>query len=184
MSTSLTVLMLYIIVLAPAMLIGFIFARRKMFAPAHKFTMTGITIANWVLILAWMAGSYNYAVLQEFPESLNQFKNIIASIHLITGGIAQLLATDLVILMWTERTALERLVPFRIKKIKTPMRLTLALWLTTIVLGIGIYFTFYASTSADTGSGTPESTEIAPESTEAAEDEESPEPDVTEESGS
>ncbi len=191
MSPSTIVLAIYIIVLAPAMLLGFGFARRKMFVPAHKFVMTGITLANWVLIGGLMIGSYAQGVAPFIPQELNEISKLLPTIHLITGGIAQLLATYLVILMWTERTALEKLVPFRIKKIKTPMRLTLALWLTTIVLGVGIYFVWNpGGIAGDTG--TPVSTEEAPESTEAApegtdaapESTEAPETSTTEEAAS
>jgi uncharacterized membrane protein YozB (DUF420 family) len=177
------------------MLLGFGFARRKMFVPAHKFVMTGVTLANWVLIGAVMIGSYSTNVAPGIPTYLSDIRNLLPTIHLLTGGIAQVLATYLVILMWTERTALEKLVPFRIKKIKTPMRLTLALWLTSIVLGIGIYFVWNpggiagdTSTPVSTEEA-PESTEAAPESTEAAAETapastEAPDPAATEESAS
>jgi uncharacterized membrane protein YozB (DUF420 family) len=162
-------LLIYILLLAPAMIIGFIFARRKMFAPYHKFTMTGITIFNWILIIIIMAVSYSRYVAPSLPGYLSDVRGAVATLHLLTGLIAQLLATYLVIMMWTERTPLEKAVPFRFKNIKRPMRLTLALWLTTVVLGIGIYLTWYvAAPGGDTG--TPIATEEAPNaiSTEAA----------------
>lgn len=171
MSTSLIVLVIYILLLAPAMLVGFVFARRKMFRPYHKFTMTGITLFNWVLIGLVMAISYGKYVAPDLPANLSDFRNLIATIHLVTGGLAQLLATYLVLLMWTENTALERLVIVRIKNIKTPMRLTLVLWLTTVVLGLGIYFTWYGQPApADTTP--PAATEEATQSVDPAATEE------------
>lgn len=177
MSPSTIVLAIYIIVLAPAMLLGFGFARRKLFVPAHKFVMTGVTLANWVLIVGLMIGSYANNVAPGIPTYISDIRNLLPTIHLVTGGIAQLLATYLVILMWTERTALEGLLPFRIKKIKTPMRLTLALWLTTVVLGVGIYFV-WDSGSSSAQTAPPQSTAEAPESTEA------PQASTTEEASS
>jgi hypothetical protein len=44
------VLVAYVFLLIPLMLIGFGFARRKLFVPHHKLVMTIITIANWFLI--------------------------------------------------------------------------------------------------------------------------------------
>lgn len=56
--TSTTVLLIYIFLLVPAMLVGFGFARRKLFVPHHKLVMTSITAINWVLIAWVMVGSY------------------------------------------------------------------------------------------------------------------------------
>src|SRR5688572_25080673 len=145
MSQSTITLLIYILLLAPAMIVGLVFARRKMFAPYHKYTMTGITIFNWVLIIVLMFVSYRNFVLPGLPDNLTDVRNLLATAHLVTGGIAQLLATYLVILMWTERTPLEGLLPsaLRVRRIKPVMRTTLALWLITVVLGLGIYLTWY-----------------------------------------
>jgi uncharacterized membrane protein YozB (DUF420 family) len=174
-------LLAYIFVLMPGMLLGFYFARRKMFQPYHKLTMTTVTIVNWVLILWLMVVSYAQGVLPNLPSRLVEPTFLLPTIHLITGAIAQFTATYLVILMWTERTRFEKLLPYRIKNIKTPMRVTLALWLTTIALGVAIYAVWYASPSSNSDAqaiSTEEpaatedanalSTEEAPAATEAA----------------
>jgi hypothetical protein len=106
MSMSTVTLLIYILLLAPAMIVGFVFARRKLFAPYHKFTMTGITLFNWVLIVLLMLVSYRNFVLPGLPDNLSDIRNLLATVHLATGAIAQLLATYLVILMWTESTPL------------------------------------------------------------------------------
>jgi uncharacterized membrane protein YozB (DUF420 family) len=192
MTNSQITLLIYVLVLLPLMLLGFYFARRKMFNQ-HKLTMTTIFIANWVLIAWVMSPSYREAVSVPNADFSSIFL-ILPTIHMILGVIAQLTATYLVILMWTERTPLEKLVPFRIKNIKTPMRITLSIWIITILLGLGIYSTWYgfdnffspapaesteeapapeATEEADTSEGTEES--AAPGTTEEAE-----EPDTTE----
>ena len=135
-------LMAYVFILAPTMIIGFLLARSKRFG-RHKLVMTFVVLANWVLIIALMIVSYAAGVAPGLPHNLNNIANLLPTIHLATGATAQLLATYLVILMWTEKTSLARLVPFRIKRIKTPMRLTLALWLITIALGAATYFVWY-----------------------------------------
>ncbi len=141
-------LLAYIFVLMPGMLLGFYFARRKMFVPYHKLTMTAVTVVNWVLILLLMVTSYAQGVLPNLPSRLVEPTYLLPTLHLITGAIAQFTATYLVILMWTERTRFEKLLPYRIKNIKTPMRVTLALWLITIALGVAIFAVWYATPSA------------------------------------
>lgn len=192
-SSANTTLLLYLFVLTPLMLLGFYFARRKMFFPHHKLTMTAVVILNWVLILVVMAGSYSSGVLPGLPASLSDIRILLPTIHLLTGAIAQLTATYLVILMWTERTPYEKLLPFRIKNIKTPMRVTLTLWLLTVLLGFGIYGTWYGGSTqqsapepAVTEEAPAEATEapVEPQATEeAAATEPAPDPAATEEAG-
>jgi uncharacterized membrane protein YozB (DUF420 family) len=179
-------LLAYVFVLAPGMLLGFYFARRKLFTPYHKLTMTTITVVNWFLIVWLMLSSYASGVLPNVPAQLGQPQFLLPTLHAITGGIAQLLATYLVILMWTERTSLERILPVRIRNIKTPMRVTLGLWLTTIVLGVAIFAVWYSAPPAGAGvdavsteeaQADPQATE---EATAAPEAEETPAVETTE----
>lgn len=145
MTTSTLVLLIYLLFLVPAMLMGFSFARRKLFRPHHKWVMTGITLANWVLIIAVMLGSYGGNVVPYLSMGIGQPSLLLPTIHLVTGGIAQMLATYLVILMWFEPALPKFMVTH---KIKTPMRLTLALWLITAMLGLGIYIVWNAPASS------------------------------------
>jgi uncharacterized membrane protein YozB (DUF420 family) len=132
-------LLAYIVLFVPGMLVGFSFARRHLFVPHHKLTMTTITLVNWGIILYLMLTSYRLGVAPNVPAGLNQAGNLIPTIHLITGGIAQLIATVLVIRMWFENVLPRSL---RFEPIKPWMRLTLGLWLVTAALGIGIYVTW------------------------------------------
>jgi uncharacterized membrane protein YozB (DUF420 family) len=126
----------YIFFLIPTMLVGFSFARRHLFVPHHKLTMTTITVINWLIILYLMLNSYRLAVAPKIPQGLNELFYLLPTIHLVTGGLAQILATILVIRMW-----FEPLLPrwARFEPIKPYMRTTLALWLVTALLGISIY---------------------------------------------
>jgi uncharacterized membrane protein YozB (DUF420 family) len=158
-------LLAYVLLIAPSMLIGFFFARRKMFEPHHKYMMTTITLINWVIIVFLMIVSYSRSVAPQIPEGLSQITVILPTIHLITGALAQLLATYLVARMWLPLPAF-----LKIKKIKTPMRITLTLWLVTAALGVLIYVTWYMASpvvaSGDAPVATPEATpESTPEST-------------------
>lgn len=189
MNTSLLTLIAYIIILLPLMLLGFFFARRKMFDPHHKLTMTLVVILNWALIAAVMFGSYSNGVAPGLPDNLSEIGALLPTIHGIVGLTVQLMATYLILLMWTENTALEGIIPLRIKNIKTPMRVTLTLWIITVLMGFGIYAVWNSgSTDSDTAP-LPVSTEEveeagdaapAPDATDEAEDT-APAPDATEE---
>ncbi len=131
-------LLAYVFLLVPGMIYGYVAARRQLFVPQHKYAMTFVTVLNWALIAYVMGVSFSGAV--PYYENRDPSKLIIPLIHLITGGIAQVLATVSLIRMWFEY----QLPPLlRYEPIKPQMRLTLALWLITAALGIGIYITWY-----------------------------------------
>jgi hypothetical protein len=165
-------LLAYILLLVPAMAVGFVFARRKMFEPYHKLTMTTITIVNWIIIAFLMAVRYSQAVSGGFNSSV-----ILPSVHLLFGGTAQLLATYLVIRMWFEKQ-----LPawFKVRRIKPYMRATLALWFITALLGMGTYYAWYVAGTPADDAGAPAAT---PEATEAVMEEATAEsaPEATEE---
>jgi len=182
-------LLLFIFVLVPAMLLGFSFARGKKFRPHHKYTMTLVTISIWALVLFVMVASYGRWVA---PAELGGpfsggAAHILPTMHLITGGVAQILATYLVIYMWTERTRFQWVVPkfLQTQNIKPIMRTTLALWLVTVALGVGIFLTWYAPGGATTAppaaTEEPSATVTAPSATEEAPVIETQEPVETEE---
>ncbi|MFN8374972.1 MAG: hypothetical protein U0694_19115 [Anaerolineae bacterium] len=162
-------LLAYLIILLPLMLLGFFFARRKMFEPNHKLVMTTITLVNWFIIIFLMFVRYSQAV-QYAPGDPTL---ILPTIHLAFGATAQILATYLVIRMWFEKQ-----LPawFKVRRIKRYMRTTLALWIITALLGISIYTTWYVLDSSGSGGGEPVATpevtpmsENEPMATEAAE---------------
>lgn len=166
------VLLAYILILVPGMIVGFVFARRKMFEPYHKFTMTAITLLNWVLIGYVMINTYSALS----PRELQRPNFLIPSIHLVTGGIAQILATYLVIRMWFEKQLPAAL---KVKNIKRYMRFTLAMWFITVALGVTIYFVLRAPSAASAEDTLPPvATEEA--TSEAAEENDAATPDATE----
>jgi uncharacterized membrane protein YozB (DUF420 family) len=167
-------LLAYIVLLVPGMLVGFSFARRHLFVPHHKLTMTTITLVNWGIILYLMLNSYRLAVAPDVPRNLNQIGALLPSLHLLTGAAAQIIATILVIRMWFENSLPSSL---RFEPIKPWMRLTLALWLVTAALGISIYVTWNIAKLPPTpvdASGAPSSGTPAVEATSAATQEATP----------
>ena len=164
-------LLAYILLILPLMLLGYYFARRKLFDPQHKIVMTLVLMLNYLLIVSVMLRSFANGVAPGIPDNLSDLRVLLPTLHMIIGAIAQLSATYLVLLMWTENTRFENIVIYRVKRFKNMMRFTLILWITTIVMGFGIYAIWY-----DTGVN-PEVDAPPAVSTEAVE----PDVDVTEE---
>jgi uncharacterized membrane protein YozB (DUF420 family) len=135
-------LLAYVVLIVPTMLIGFYFARRKLFDTHHKPIMTAIMLVNWVLIGFLMVASYAQGVLPNLPSRLSDPVYVLPTLHLIIGGAAQIVATYLVIRMWFERQLPDW---FKVANIKGYMRFTLAGWLIAALLGVGIYLTWYAA---------------------------------------
>lgn len=133
-------LLVYLLLIGPGMLVGFVLARHRLFVPYHKLVMTAITLLNWLLILYLMVVSYGQGVAPEVPQGLTQLAILLPTVHLLSGGAAQVLATYLVIRMW-----LEDILPdfVLVKNIKRVMRLTLSLWLVTVTLGFFTYIVWY-----------------------------------------
>jgi uncharacterized membrane protein YozB (DUF420 family) len=176
LTTSDYVLIAYIFVLVPLMLVGFAYARRKMFEPNHKLVMTTITISNWFLIGLVMVVSYSHIVEPEIKAgTINKAYVLVPTLHAAAGLIAQLVATYLVIRMWFENILPEWI---KVKNIKRYMRFTLAMWLITAALGLGVWFSFYQAfrtgtsdpnaTPAATVEATQDATKASPGATRAA----------------
>ena len=190
-------LIAYVLLIAPGMIVGFVFARRKMFVPHHRAVMTTIVLVNWLLIGFLMLSSYTRYVAPGVPSRLGEPGFLVPSVHLIFGLAAQVMGTILLIRMWFEYRLPARL---RFEPIKRYMRITLALWLITVILGAGTYVAWYgvpfSASAAPADEPAPVATEEAPdpatgpdsadpEATEEAPDPagEAPEPEATEEAG-
>lgn len=168
-------LVAYVLLIVPAMVVGFVFARRRMHRPHHKWAMIIITLVNWVLIVYLMLFSYSRGVV----PGLSQFTQpaiFLPTVHLLIGGAAQLLATYIVYRMLREDTQVAAarkrgetdLTKYWFKSAKPVMRATLGLWLLTVVLGVTTYFSFYAGSSSRVSDPPPATPEATPAVTEPA----------------
>ena len=141
----------YLVLIIPAMIAGFIFARRKLFRPYHKWTMTSITIVNWIVIVFLMLVAYRFDVAPNIGEQPDNTRYLLPTIHALFGLPAQLLATFLVLRMFREDSQVARakargetnLSKYWLKRAKPIMRLTLTLWFITAVLGVVSYLIRY-----------------------------------------
>jgi len=141
-------LLAYILLLLPLMIVGYLYARRKMFEPAHKLVMTTVVIVNWFLIGFVMIASYASGVAPGVPAALGDVRVWLPTLHLVIGALAQLLGTYLVLRMWFEKQLPEAL---KVRNIKLYMRFTLGGWVTAAVLGIALYIIWYAAPSLVSG---------------------------------
>src|SRR5260221_4887044 len=136
-------LIAYILLIVPGMVLGFAFARRGKYAPQHKLTMTTVVIINWLLIIFVMSVSYRLGVVPKIHDKFSEPSfpfNAFPTVHLIFGGLAQIIGTVLVLRMWLENVLPKALLfyPF-----KPWMRLTLGLWMLTATLGVSTYIAWY-----------------------------------------
>lgn len=145
------VLVAYIFLIVPAMITGFVFARRKMFRPYHKVTMMSILTINWVLILLLMVRALFYDVDDNLGDSPGNGRYILPAIHAALGLSAQLLGSYIVYRMLKEDRDVKRakargetdMSKYWFNNAKTPMRITLALWLIIATLGVATYMVRY-----------------------------------------
>ncbi len=144
-------LLAYVFLILPAMIVGFAFARRKMFRPHHKYAMTIITLVNWGLILFLMIAAIRYDVGDNIGDEPGNSRYLLPAIHGFLGLAAQLLASFLVIRMLWEDWQIARAKQrgetnsqkYWLKNAKQYMRLTLGLWFFIAALGILTYITRY-----------------------------------------
>lgn len=175
-------LILYILLIAPAMLIGFWLARRGRHRPAHRNLMIAVTAINWVLIIFLMLVAYRFDVVGNFPNQPTALRYLLPVLHALLGLPAQLLATYIVIRMLIEdvRVAqgkrrgepITQLRRYWFKQAKPAMQITLGLWLATTALGVITYLVRYEvlPAGADGQAGEPVATQEvqAPVSTQEA----------------
>ncbi|MBZ0303052.1 MAG: hypothetical protein K8J31_25120 [Anaerolineae bacterium] len=144
-------LIAYILLLAPAMIAGWITARRGLHRPHHKWLMIAVTVVNWVLIAFLMWAALQTDVAPNVGSQPTNPRYLLPSIHALFGLPAQLLATYIVIRMLMEDIGVARarrrgerdLQKYWYKAARWTMRLTLILWLLTTSLGIFSYITRY-----------------------------------------
>jgi len=145
-------LLAYLLLIVPAMLLGLLFARRKLHRPHHKWLMIAITAVNWVLIIFLMFAAYRFDVAPNIAEQPGNSRYLLPLVHGLLGIPAQLLATFIVVRMLLEDTQVARAKRrgerdtsrYWFRRAKPVMRLTLALWLVTATFGVLTYLTRYS----------------------------------------
>ena len=153
-------LLAYILLIVPAMIVGFVFARRKMFRPYHKWTMIIITIVNTILIGVLMVTAYRFDVGDNMGVQPGNARYLLPTLHAIIGLPAQVLAFYNVYRMLREDAQVaaakkrgeKDFKKYFFTRAKSFMRLTLALWLATATLGVVSYLIRYDVLSSNAAS--------------------------------
>ena len=146
-------LVAYVLLILPGMVIGFVFARRGMHRPAHKWTMITITVFNWFLIIFLMLAAYRFDITSNILGQPGNPRYLLPTIHGLLGLPAQLLATYVVYRMLREDIlvargkrrgeSVDQLRRYWFLNAKRLMRITLILWVATSLLGILNYAVRY-----------------------------------------
>ncbi len=126
------------LLMGAALLAGMMLARRKMFR-AHAFCQTTVVVLNLIPIFYFMAPIFHAGVQPGLPQRLSDPFYSVATAHAALGTIAEVFGLYVILVAGT------KLLPaaLRFKKYKRWMRLELALWWLTILLGLGTYFVWY-----------------------------------------
>lgn len=113
---------------------GWVVARRRAF-PRHCRLMAWVTFLAWLPILLGMVGPW-LGLTRLGGRVFAQPVTVVPFMHGVTGGLAQLLMTYTVVRMnWRRKWPPRR--PLWL------MRISLALWLLSIVGGTGVYLLLY-----------------------------------------
>jgi len=121
-----------------ALLVGRGFAKRRNFR-AHQICQSTVVVLNLIFIFLIMAPSFRRQVAPHFFSALHDFRFAIPMAHAMLGIVAELLGLYIVLAAGT------KILPewVRFKHYKPWMKTALALWWSVILLGIGIYFSWY-----------------------------------------
>lgn len=111
--------------------VGAVLARRKRFPP-HCRLLTAATFLNWLPLLVGMIPQWTGLIGSDLSSPFVS----VPMLHGIAGLFVQALMTYTVVRMnW-----LKRLPPRRPRWL---MRIAMALWMLSVVSGIGVYLLFY-----------------------------------------
>ena len=123
-----------------ALLVGAFLARAKRYA-AHGACQTAVLILNIPMIALVMWPSLHVRVLPKLSTHFGKRYYAIAATHGVLGAVAELFG--LYILLVAGTNILPR--SWRLHRWKLWMRVELALWWVVLLLGIGIYYNWYAA---------------------------------------
>jgi len=129
------------IVVALLLTLGVIMAVRRRYT-THRWIQTTAVALNIIQVLAIMAGSFRRSAEPGIPERLGQPYYLVATVHAAIGSLA-LLFGAFVALRGNE------LVPriLKFNNYKLWMRSAYGLYMLATLLGVGVYFTWYAAPS-------------------------------------
>jgi uncharacterized membrane protein YozB (DUF420 family) len=132
------IVLLLEIAMGAGLLIGAWLARAQRFK-AHAWCQSTIVLLNTLVVALMMLPSFHAHVLPKIPARLGKAYYALATAHAALGISAELTALYILLSVGTQ------LLPenLRIQKYAPWMRTALALWLSTLLLGIATYARWY-----------------------------------------
>ena len=133
-----------------AMLVVGMFVVRRQHVRVHKWIQSSMVPVNIPVVLAWMVPRYLAQVLPDLPGQLTEPYYLLPTIALVVGAVAEGLGVYIILVAGTNWLP-ER---WRFRRYKVWMRTELGLWWALVILGLAIYYVWYA--------GPPSSSPAAP----------------------
>lgn len=154
------------LLMGAALLAGMWLARRGRYR-AHGFCQSAVVLLNLFPIFYFMAPIFHAGVEPGLPHRLRESFYSVATAHAAFGTVAEVFGLYVILVAGT------KLLPqaLRFKNYKRWMRLELALWWLTILLGLSTYFVWYvapAGKSERPAENTPQASSTPAASTTAA----------------
>lgn len=130
------------LLMGAALLAGMWLARRKRYR-AHAFCQTTVVLFNLIPIFYFMAPVFHAGVQPGLPQRLNDSFYSVATAHAALGTAAEVFGIYIILVAGT------KLLPsaLRFRNYKRWMRVELALWWMTILLGLATYFVWYGASA-------------------------------------
>ena len=127
-----------------ALIAGAFLARKKYFV-AHGLCQSAVVVLNLIPVFLFMAKVFRQAVVPGLPAALNERYYAIATAHAALGSIAEVLG--IYIILSAGLKVLPNALTF--ENYKPWMRAELAIWWLVILFGIGTYWIWYVSPTAE-----------------------------------
>jgi len=127
------------ILFAVLLTVGVVFAVKGKYG-AHRWIQTTAVILNLIFVFWMMVLPYRDFILPEIPQQLNETFYWLTTLHALSGLFALVLGTFVVL-----RANGLMIKPLRFNNYKLVMRISYALYMITVLLGIAVYYVWFVN---------------------------------------
>ena len=126
-------------VLGAVVLLGGMFLARSGRYTIHKYVQSAVVLGNLLLIAFIMAPAYFQQVAPNVPSGLGTSFYWVATVHGIAGLVVEVFGLYVILAAGT------KILPQRLRftNFKLWMRTLLVSWWVVVLLGVGVYYTWY-----------------------------------------
>lgn len=126
------------VAMAVVLLAG-MFVVRRGHVRLHRYLQSSVVLLNIPIVAVWMVPRYVSYVLPDIPSELAGAFYLLPTLGLVVGAVAEALGVYIILVAATTWVP-ER---FRFRRYKVWMRTELVLWWLVVVIGLGIYASWY-----------------------------------------